>query len=395
MSSTKTTGIFNDFFNSEKAGGLILIACTIVSVVIANTFAGEGYLHFWHSHLDLSFSKISLNYSIEEWVNDGLMAIFFLMVGLEIERELYIGELSDFKNALLPILAAIGGMGIPALFHFIINHGTPTQSGIGIPMATDIAFALGILSLAGNKVPPSVKIFLTALAIIDDLGAVIIIAVFYSKNLSLLYLSISFGIFLLLLVLNKLKIKNLLFYILPGIIMWYFMLKSGVHATISGILLAFAIPFNKQGNNLSEKVQHFLHKPVAFLIMPIFALANTGIILSEGWHKTLLSDNSLGIVSGLFLGKPFGIILFCLIAIRSKICRLPEGMRWSHLIGVGILAGLGFTMSIFIANLAFDDYEIIQNSKIAILAASLLAGLIGFLCLKRINNEPANPSLQK
>ena len=278
-------------------------------------------------------------------------------------------------------------MAIPALFHFFFNHGTATQSGIGIPMATDIAFALGILSLAGNKIPPSVKIFLAALAIIDDLGAVIIIAVFYTKSLSLIYLSIALGIFVLLLIFNKLKIKSLFLYIIPGILMWYFMLKSGVHATISGILLAFAIPFDKKGNNQSEKVQHFLHKPVAFLILPLFALANTGIILSNGWHKTLISDNSLGILTGLFLGKPVGILLFCFFAIQSKICRLPEGMRWNHLSGISVLAGLGFTMSIFIANLAFDNAELIQDSKIAILTASLGAGLTGFFLLRRISKK--------
>jgi len=394
MSSTKTTRIFKEFFDSEKAGGLLLIICTVASVIIANTSIGDGYLHFWHSQLNLSFANVNLNYSAEHWVNDGLMAIFFLMVGLEIERELYIGELSNFKNALLPILAAVGGMVVPAAIHFLFNHGTPTQSGIGIPMATDIAFALGILSLAGDKIPPSVKIFLTALAIIDDLGAVIIIAIFYTKNLSLLYLFIALGIFLLLLIFNKLKIKNLFFYIIPGIVMWYCMLQSGVHATISGILLAFAIPFDKAGSNLSEKVQHFLHKPVAFLILPIFALANTGIVLSAGWHQTLFSDNSLGIIGGLFLGKPVGILLFCIAAIQLKVCRLPDKMRWSHLSGISALAGLGFTMSIFIANLAFSDAEYIQDSKIAILTASLFAGLIGFFLLKRISGKVSMPDLK-
>jgi NhaA family Na+:H+ antiporter len=254
-------------------------------------------------------------------------------------------------------------------------------------MATDIAFALGILSLAGDKIPASVKIFLTALAIIDDLGAVIIIAIFYTKNLSLLYLFIALGIFVLLLLFNKLKIRNLLFYILPGIVMWYCMLQSGVHATISGILLAFAIPFDKQGSNLSEKVQHFLHKPVAFFILPVFALANTGIVLSGAWHQTLFSNNSIGIIAGLFLGKPAGILLFCFAAIQLKLCRLPDKMLWGHLSGVAVLAGLGFTMSIFIANLAFEDAGYIQDSKIAILTASLLAGLTGFFLLKKIGKK--------
>jgi len=385
--STKTNNIFKDFFDSEKAGGLMLIVCTVASVIIANTSIGNGYLHFWHSGINLSFAKIHLNYSAEQWVNDGLMAIFFLMVGLEIERELYIGELSDFTNALLPIMAAIGGMIVPASIHFFYNHGTATQSGIGIPMATDIAFALGILSLAGNKIPASVKIFLTALAIIDDLGAVTIIAIFYTKSLSLIYLFTALGIFALLLVFNKLKIKKLIFYILPGIVMWYCMLQSGVHATISGILLAFAMPFDKTGSNLSEKLQHFLHKPVAFLILPVFALANTGIALLSGWQHTLFSNNSMGIIAGLFFGKPLGILLFCLAAVQLKICQLPHEMRWSHLLAVAVLAGLGFTMSIFIANLAFEDSGYIQDSKIAILTASLLAGLAGFFLLKRISNE--------
>jgi len=382
MPSIKTTNIFSEFFESEKTGGLLLLICTIISVFIANTSFGENYIHFWHSYLNLSFSKIELNYSVEHWINDGLMAIFFLMVGLEIERELYIGELSDFKKALLPILAAVGGMILPAAIHFLFNRGTDAQSGIGIPMATDIAFALGMLSLLGNKIPPSLKIFLSALAIIDDLGAIIIIAVFYSKGISFLYLSIALGIFVLLLVLNRLKVLNLFFYIIPGIIMWYCMLKSGVHATISGVLLAFAIPFNKNGKkNPSEIVQHFLHKPVAFLILPVFALANTCILLSDGWLQSLTHHNSLGIIAGLFLGKPIGILLLCFIGVKLKWCKLPHDMQWGHLLGVGVLAGIGFTMSIFISNMAFPDIELVQSSKIAVLVASLIACITGLTFL--------------
>jgi Na+:H+ antiporter, NhaA family len=388
MLANKTTNIFTEFFESEKTGGLLLILCTIASLIIANTSAGDGYVHFWHAYLDLSFGKIHLNYSIEHWVNDGLMAIFFLMVGLEIERELYIGELADFKKALLPIIAAIGGMAVPAGIHFLFNHGTETQAGIGIPMATDIAFALGILSLLGNKIPVSLKIFLSAVAIIDDLGAVIIIAVFYTKEISFVYLSLSLGIFIILLFLNKLKVNNLFFYIIPGIIMWYCMLQSGVHATISGILLAFAIPFNKGGNvNPSEKVQYFLHKPVAFIILPIFALANTGIMLSAGWQNQLVSHNSLGIITGLVAGKPFGILLLCILAVQLKICKLPEGMNWKYLTGLGALAGIGFTMSIFISNMAFEDPLLIQSSKIAVLAASLFSCLMGLVILVASKNS--------
>ncbi|HZE83327.1 MAG TPA: Na+/H+ antiporter NhaA, partial [Puia sp.] len=245
MAGFRLTKIFKEFFESERAGGLILIGCTVLSLIISNSPAGPGYIHFWHARLDLSFGNIPLDHSVEHWINDGLMAVFFLLVGLEIERELYIGELADFKKALLPILAAAGGMLIPAATHFLFNHGTPAQPGIGIPMATDIAFALGILSLLGNKVPPSVKIFLTALAIIDDLGAILVIAVFYTKTLSLVYLAIALGILALLFVLNKCKVTNLFFYLIPGVLVWYCMLRSGIHATISGVLLAFAIPFRK------------------------------------------------------------------------------------------------------------------------------------------------------
>jgi len=382
MTTPALTKLFREFFDSEKAGGLILVGCTIVSILLTNTGAGEGWLHFWHTRVNLSFGGIPLDNSVEYWVNDGLMAIFFLLVGLEIERELYIGELADFKKALLPIIAALGGMLVPAGIHFLFNHGSPTQSGIGIPMATDIAFALGVLSLLGNKVPTSVKIFLTALAIIDDLGAIIVIAIFYTKTLSFAWLAFALGIFLVLLLLNRLKVNNLIFYIIPGIVMWYCMLRSGIHATLSGVLLAFAIPFRKApAVNPSETIQHALHKTVAFLILPIFSLANTGILLSPGWAASLGSANSLGILSGLVLGKPLGIMVCCWLAVRTGLCRLPEDIRWSHILGMGVLAGIGFTMSIFITNLAFDNEGVIQFSKIAILTASLLASLVGFSLL--------------
>ena len=362
------------------------MGCTLASIVLTNSGAGEGWLHFWHARPDLSFGGIPLDYSVEHWVNDGLMAVFFLLVGLEIERELYIGELAEFKKALLPIIAAVGGMLAPAMAHFLFNRETPWQNGFGIPMATDIAFALGVLSLLGNKVPVSARIFLTALAIIDDLGAILVIAIFYTKSLSLLWLAAALGIFVLLLLFNRMNINKLIFYIIPGMIMWYCMLRSGIHATLSGVLLAFAIPFRKApAVNPSEIMQHVLHKPVAFFILPAFALANTGILLSQGWAASLGSSNSLGIMLGLVLGKPAGILLCCWLAIRSGLCRLPEEIRWSHLRGLGVLAGIGFTMSIFIANLAFDEALSIQYSKIAILAASLLASLVGFGFLKSIN----------
>ncbi|MES1160278.1 MAG: Na+/H+ antiporter NhaA [Bacteroidota bacterium] len=376
------TKIFKEFVESERTGGLILVGCTLVSILVTNSGFGAGYLHFWHARLDLPFGAVPLDYSVEHWVNDGFMAVFFLLVGLEIEREIYIGELADFQKALLPILAAAGGMLVPAGIHFLFNHGTPEQAGLGIPMATDIAFALGVLSLLGNKIPISVKIFLTALAIIDDLGAILVIAIFYTKTLSLVWLAVALGIFGILLILNRLKINNLAFYLLPGAIMWYCMLRSGIHATLSGVLLAFAIPFGKASTgNPSEKLQHWLHKPVAFFILPVFALANTGILLTAGWPNSLLEKNSLGILAGLVIGKPLGVLVCCWLAVRSKLCRLPEGMIWKHLVGLGLLAGIGFTMSIFITNLAFEDTTHIQHSKIAILASSLLAGVLGYFFL--------------
>ena len=273
--------LFKDFFDSEKIGGLILLGCTIISLFIANSSFGETYNQFWHSYADLSFSSLNLKYSIEHWINDGLMTIFFLLVGLEIERELYKGELTSLKNALLPIGAAVGGMVVPAGIYFLVNLQSGNTAGFGIPMATDIAFALGMLALAGSRVPFSLKIFLTALAIIDDLGAITIIAIFYNTGISWAFLVSAMGIFFILMIMNKLGVKNLIFYLVPGVVMWYCMLQSGVHATITGVLLAFAIPFHDNDRkNPSYHLQHFLHRPVAFIILPIFALANTGIHLS-------------------------------------------------------------------------------------------------------------------
>lgn len=378
----KITRLLKDFLDSEKAGGVLLLACTVISLSIANSQWGISYIDFWHRYADLSFLSVKLNYSIEHWINDGLMAIFFLLVGLEIERELYAGELKDIKVAALPIAAAIGGMLVPAAIHFIFNRGMATESGFGVPMATDIAFALGMLALLGNRVPFSLKIFLTALAIIDDLGAILVIALFYNDGISWGFLLGALGIFTGLLVLGKLKVYNLLFYILPGIVMWYCMLKSGVHATITGVLLAFAIPFGGAGRKSpSHKLQHFLHKPVAFIILPIFALANTGLIMSGGWVNELATANSLGIILGLLAGKPLGILLFCFLLIKLKWGSLPADISMKHLAGAGILAGIGFTMSIFIANLAFKDSGTIQASKIAVLTGSILSCIVGLLWL--------------
>ncbi|RZS75579.1 NhaA family Na+:H+ antiporter [Pseudobacter ginsenosidimutans] len=385
MKRIQLSKLFTDFFHSEKTGGIVLIVCTVLSILIANSTFGETYLHFWHQSIGFNVGSIDMHHPVEYWVNDGLMAIFFLMIGLEIERELYAGELSNVRNALLPVIAAMGGMLTPALFHFLWNHGTTEQAGIGIPMATDIAFALGILSLLGNRVPASLKIFLAALAIIDDLGAIIVIAVFYTEGFSLAYFGSAMGIFTLLIIFNRLRINYLIVYLIPGVFMWYFMLKSGVHATISGILLAFAIPFGDGSEkSISYKLQHFLHKPVAFFILPVFALANTGIVFEPGWQKGFGTKNTLGIMSGLILGKPIGIFLFCYAAVKTKICRLPSELSWKHITGAGMLAGIGFTMSIFITLLAFNDATTIVNAKIAVLSASVIAGAAGFLYLKAI-----------
>lgn len=385
---TKLTKLFVEFFESEQTSGIILILCTITSIFIANSYFGKGFLDFWHTKVGFEVSGIALKYSIEHWINDGLMAVFFLLIGLEIERELYIGELSDLKNATLPIFAAIGGMATPALLHFLFNRGIETQAGVGIPMATDIAFALGVLALLGSRVPVSLKIFLTALAIIDDLGAIVIIALFYVGDFSLLYLGLSLGILAGLFILNRLGVHSLPFYLIPGIIMWYFMLKSGIHATIAGVLLAFVIPFaGGDEKSPSYKLQHFLHKPVAFIIMPLFALANTGIALTENWIEGLTTSNSVGIFAGLIVGKPLGIALFSFLAVKIGLSQLPNEVSWKHVIGAGFLGGIGFTMSIFITVLAFSNPEIIQSSKISILLSSLLAGTVGFIILSRETAE--------
>lgn len=383
---TKLSKTFTNFFDSEKSGALLLIVCTAISLIIANSIIGADYLSFWHLPIG--------GLSVEHWINDGLMAIFFLLIGLELEREFYNGELSDFKNALLPIFAAIGGIALPALIHFILNNGTPTQAGVGIPMATDIAFALGVLALLGNRVPVSLKIFLTALAVIDDLGAIVVIAVFYTAKLSLVYLVGAFAVFGFLFALSRLfRVMNLIPYLMGGALMWFLMLQSGVHATIAGVLLAFTIPFtNKEDDEKSpsHKLENFLHKPVAFVILPLFALANTGVVMGGDWVHGLATPNSLGIIFGLFIGKPMGITLLSFLAVSIGICRLPLDLTWKHIFGAGILGGIGFTMSIFITNLAFSgESDVINVSKMAILLASLTAGTGGFLYLKLIGKWQA------
>lgn len=389
MVKIKISSIFQRFIENEKTGGLVLVCATFASILIANSSIGTQYAKFWRYDLNFSLLGIAMSHSVAEWVNDGLMTVFFLLVGLEIERELYKGELSEVKNALLPIVGAIGGMIAPALIHLSLNAGTPTQSGFGIPVATDIAFSLGVLSLLGKKVPASLKVVLTALAIIDDLGAVLVIALFYVRNLSFLFLGCALGTFVVLIVLNRLKVDTIVVYLIGGIVMWFFMLKSGVHATITGVLLAFAIPF-RRGDRYSPsyKIERLIDRPVPLFIVPIFVLANTGIIFSSKWHVNLIDYNTLGIFAGLAIGKPLGIVLFSLVAVRMGLCRLPEDLGWRQMAGMGILGGIGFTMSIFITNLAFASDILIQNSKIAILTASVVASVAGFLVLFAVRPLP-------
>lgn len=377
----KLTKLFREFFDSEKAGGLILIIATALSLILANSQWQGAYTEFWATDWG--------GHTITQWINDGLMAIFFLLIGLELEREIYEGELSDIRNASLPIVAALGGMLVPAGIFMLLNYGLPTQAGTGIPMATDIAFAIGILSLLGNKVPASLKVFLTALAVIDDLGAIVVIAIFYSASISLSNLMIALGIYAVLILLNRLKVYSLIPYIIGGILMWYFMLNSGVHATITGVLLAFAIPFGKSiDKSPSYKIQHFLHKPVAFFILPLFAVANTGIVIKSGWQDGLLEMGSLGIIAGLVIGKPLGISLFSYLAVKFKLAKLPVELKWGNIIGVGFLGGIGFTMSIFITLLAYTDMDMANNAKISILIGSVVAAIIGLVWLKIMLVKP-------
>ena len=370
---------FAAFFDSEKASGILLIAGTAISLLVANSPLGAGYVAFWQTPI--------AGMSVEHWINDGLMAVFFLFIGLELERELYSGELSNFRNALLPIVAALGGMVAPALIHYSLNAGTPTQAGIGIPMATDIAFALGVLALLGQRIPWALKVFVVAFAVIDDLGAIVIIAAVYTTQVLAMYLAGALAVWMLLVALNRVfRVTALAPYLIGGALMWFLMLKSGVHATIAGVALAFAIPYSARSDDEaspSHRLEHLLHKPVAFVILPLFALANTCIVVGAGWMEDLTRANSIGIIAGLMLGKAVGVTLPCFVAVATGICRLPPDLNWRHVSGAGILGGIGFTMSIFIANLAFaGDAAAVNASKMAILVASLAAGILGFLWLR-------------
>lgn len=378
----KLNQYFNKFFQSNQSSGVLLIFCVFFALIIANSSLGTGFQQILD--YQLGFENVDLKYPLSIWINDGLMAVFFLLVGLEIKRELVEGELSSFKNASLPIFAAIGGMVVPAVIYSIFNSGTEYSNGWGIPMATDIAFSLAIISMLGKKVPVSLKIFLTALAIVDDLGAILVIAIFYTEQIHWIYLLLSVGIVAVLFILNFLKVTKLIFYIIPGIFLWYFLHHSGIHATIAGVLLALSIPTNVSKIKISplEKLEHTLHFPVSFIIMPIFALTNTNITFNSGMVDGLFNSLGLGIIGGLVLGKLIGINLFSLIAVKLKISALPQRSSWSQMLGVGLLAGIGFTMSIFIALLSFKhEVDFQDEAKFAILIASFIAAISGYVIL--------------
>ena len=424
----KLTYPIQEFLHQEASGGILLIIATVIALAWANSPFAESYHHLWHTYLSIDLGGIGLKYSLHHWISDGLMVIFFFVVGLEIKRELLVGELSSVKKAALPIAAALGGMIFPALIYTIFNLGTEGASGWGIPMATDIAFVVGILALLGKRVPLALKIFILALAIVDDLGAVLVIAIFYTSNISFTSLLIGGGFLVLLIAMNRMRVRNLLIYTLVGVGLWLAFLKSGVHATVAGVLLAFTIPVSSRINtkkfknetesllkdfdntgehgdnvltnsdrlsiidqieNNCEKIltplqrfEHGLHPWVSFFIMPVFALANAGVTIGSGLTSAITHPVSIGIILGLFIGKQIGIFSFSYLAVKLKLASEPEGVSWKKIYAASVLAGIGFTMSLFIANLAFNSPELLNISKVGILAGSLLSGIIGFIILK-------------
>jgi NhaA family Na+:H+ antiporter len=383
---------FREFLQSGSASGIILIICVLISLFIANSPLGSGFESLLNTQLGIYSDVIHLKYPLLIWINDGLMAIFFLMVGLEIKRELVEGELSSFKKASLPIFAAAGGVVAPALIYFLFNRDTHTATGWGIPMATDIAFAIAIITMLGKRVPASLKIFLAALAIVDDLMAILVIAVFYSGELHYTYLMYAGGIFALLLLINKLGVKHLAFYLIPGVFIWYFIHHSGVHATIAGVLTAFAIPTTPDAKESPlEKLEHILLNPVNFVIMPLFALANTNIRFESQMLEGLTTTMGMGIILGLMIGKPLGITVLTWISVKSGLAAMPTGANWSHIVGVGMLGGIGFTMSVFIALLSFPGENLIlSEAKFSILTGSILSGALGYTFLNMLSKKYAS-----
>ncbi|HTM65407.1 MAG TPA: Na+/H+ antiporter NhaA [Flavipsychrobacter sp.] len=373
-----------EFIDDSRSVGIVLICCTVISLIVSNSSWGGSYIHFWERELPIHAGSLHFPHTVLHLINDGLMTLFFFLVGLEIKRELLVGELASIKKSMLPVIAAAGGMVVPAVIYLLWCGGTQFKSGWGIPMATDIAFSLAVLSLLGKRAPLSLKIFLTALAIIDDLGGILAIAIFYTSEIHWNYLLFGAGLLVILSVMNLLKVRQYAIYLVLGLLLWYCVFNSGVHATIAGVLLAFTIPLHK-----AEQLEHALHDPVNFIIMPLFALANTAILLPDSFSFIFQSAVHHGILMGLVFGKPIGIFVFALLSVRLGFASLPDGMTWKQLWGTGMIAGIGFTMSIFIATLAFDLPGIQLIAKVAIITASLISGIAGFLYLYLLNKPKA------
>lgn len=381
----KITAAFRDFFNFQQASGIILVIVTAASLFISNSIWGNEYRAFWDIHFGTEAYHLHLNHSITDWINDALMSVFFLLVGIEIKRELLDGELSDRKRAMLPMFGALGGMVVPALLYFLFNMSSPeTLSGVGIPTATDIAFAIAILGLLGDRVPASLKVFLTALAIIDDLGAILIIAIFYGQGIHWAWLGASALIVVVMYIVDKLDWDYSWLYITLGFALWFTMMHSGIHATLSGVILALMLP--RQSNKekkMSNQLEHALSGYVSFLILPLFAAANTAIKIDINMMNHIVNPLSMGIFFGLFFGKPIGIVSFSWLADKLGIAQISRNISFTKLLGAGLLGGIGFTMSIFVANLAFIDRELIDMAKLSIIIASVLAALVGYFVLSK------------
>ncbi|MCS6819680.1 MAG: Na+/H+ antiporter NhaA [Chitinophagales bacterium] len=379
---------FQEFIRHQQSAGFLIIGCTALSLILANTPAYHTIEKIWETNAGIQFGNFSLFMTTHGWINDGLMAIFFFMVGLEIKRELIGGELSSFKKASLPVAAALGGMIVPAFIYYSLNYNFPeTLRGWGIPMATDIAFALAVLLLAGNKIPFALKLMLTSLAVVDDLGAIIVIALFYSEKLQLNYLLATGGLTLLLSLMNYSGVKRFVWYVVPGLLLWYTIYKSGIHATVAGVIHAMTIPYDKHNEVESTlvKVEHEINVPVNFFILPLFALSNTLIHLDFELISNLISPLSLGIMLGLIIGKPLGITSFVWLAVKSGISSLDENMNFKQIFSVSLIGGIGFTMSIFITVLAFKDVTLVNTAKLAILLSSLIAALSGIFFITKLN----------
>jgi Na+:H+ antiporter, NhaA family len=387
---------FQEFARLEASGGILLIGCTVVALAWANSPWSGRYFHLWHADPTFGFAGSLLSKPLHFWINDGLMALFFLLVGLEIKRETLVGELASFQKAALPIAAALGGMIVPAVLYFLFNRGGPGASGWGIPMATDIAFALGVLALLGDRVPTSLKVFLAALAIADDIGAVLVIAFFYTAQISWISLGLG-GLFLVALIAaNRAGARHPLIYVVLGLGLWIAFLQSGIHATVAGVLLATTIPARQRVNSVDAespmlRFEHALMPWNKYVIMPVFALANAGVLLGAGAARSLADPISIGVICGLVLGKPIGIVLFSWLATRSRIAAMLDGISWRQIAGVGLLGGIGFTMSLFIANLAFGETPALEMAKVGILAASILSGAAGAVVLLRRGPAPPPP----